>query len=277
MTRVRRIAILIDGGFFIKRLPRLVGLQFCDSPEAVADSARHLCKRHVQKLIHSDENEADGVWLDQVYRLFFYDAEPYDGTSHHPLANRRIDYGKTETATFRRELFSQLRKKRKFALRLGTVQKTSDWQISPALTKKLLKTQKWMKVLEETVIEGDAPPQLSADELAQLNRVLATWNELEERHIGLELRQKGVDMRIGLDIASLALKKQADTIVLVTGDSDFVPAAKLARREGIEFLVDPMWQSVSDDLNEHVDGIVSAFPPPDKSASSRAEDQGATE
>ena len=36
------------------------------------------------------------------------------------------------------------------------------------------------------------------------------------------------------DVASLTLKKQANTIVLVAGDSDFVPAAKLARREGEE-------------------------------------------
>ena len=48
----------------------------------------------------------------------------------------------------------------------------------------------------------------------------------------------------------------------MTGDSDFVPAAKLARREGVEFLLDPLWQQVSDELNEHVDGVVSAFPKP---------------
>jgi len=46
------------------------------------------------------------------------------------------------------------------------------------------------------------------------------------------------------------------------GDSDFVPAAKLARREGVEFLLDPLWQQVSDELNEHVDGVVSVFPKP---------------
>ena len=32
------------------------------------------------------------------------------------------------------------------------------------------------------------------------------------------VHQKGVDMRVGLDIASLTLKKQVDVIVLVTGD-----------------------------------------------------------
>ena len=45
-------------------------------------------------------------------------------------------------------------------------------------------------------------------------------------------------MRVGLDIASLTLKKQVDVIVLVTGDSDFVPAMKFARCEGAQlFLV----------------------------------------
>lgn len=77
--------------------------------------------------------------------------------------------------------------------------------------------------------------------------------------MALGLRQKGVDMRIGLDITSITLKKQADTIILVTGDSDFVPAAKLARREGVEFILDPMWQSIGDDLFEHIDGLVSVL------------------
>jgi uncharacterized LabA/DUF88 family protein len=30
----------------------------------------------------------------------------------------------------------------------------------------------------------------------------------------------------------MTFKREVDTIILVTGDSDFVPAAKLARREG---------------------------------------------
>lgn len=53
-----------------------------------------------------------------------------------------------------------------------------------------------------------------------------------ESDVTLDQRQKGVDMRIGLDIASVTCKKQADQIILISGDSDFVPAAKLARREG---------------------------------------------
>lgn len=69
-------------------------------------------------------------------------------------------------------------------------------------------------------------------------------------------------MRIGTDIASMTLKRQVDTIVLVTGDSDFVPAAKVARREGVEFILDPMWQSVESELMEHVDDLASGFDRP---------------
>jgi hypothetical protein len=41
------------------------------------------------------------------------------------------------------------------------------------------------------------------------------------------VRQKGVDICIGVDVASLSFKKQVDKIVLFAGDADFVPAAKL--------------------------------------------------
>ncbi|WP_409072674.1 NYN domain-containing protein [Pantoea hericii] len=46
------------------------------------------------------------------------------------------------------------------------------------------------------------------------------------------LQQKGVDMRIALDISSMTLKNQADIFCLVTGDSDFAPIIKFARSEG---------------------------------------------
>ena len=87
-------------------------------------------------------------------------------------------------------------------------------------------------------------------------------SELKDSDFSLPLRQKGVDMRIGLDIATITLKKQANVIVLVSGDSDFVPAAKLARREGATFILDPHWQSIASDLSEHIDRLTSGFPKP---------------
>lgn len=100
------------------------------------------------------------------------------------------------------------------------------------------------------------------DKLAKLLQGKLTVSDLAEGDIYYDVPQKGVDMRIGLDIASLAFKRQADQIILVAGDSDFVPAAKLARREGIDFILDPMWASIRPDLHEHIDGLRSVFERP---------------
>jgi uncharacterized LabA/DUF88 family protein len=264
--RVRRIAVLIDGGFFLKRLPKLVPPHFCTTPKQIADSARSLCKRHVWRITQPGVAPPTVcLWLDHVYRLFYYDAHPYDGTSHHPVLNRRIEFGKTDVATFRRNLFAELRRQRKFALRLGDVTKESDWRLSPHLTRQILRIGRWLEDLDASMVAESSglPSTLDRTRLLQLRQILASWRKIRESDVSIELRQKGVDMRIGLDIASMTLKRQVDTIVLVTGDSDFVPAVKLARREGVEVLIDPLWQRVSDKLGEHVDGIASVFPRPE--------------
>ena len=62
----------------------------------------------------------------------------------------------------------------------------------------------------------------------------------------------------------MSLKKQVDQIILVSGDSDFVPAAKLARREGVDFILDPMWNPIKPHLFEHIDGLISKIQKPQK-------------
>jgi uncharacterized LabA/DUF88 family protein len=66
-------------------------------------------------------------------------------------------------------------------------------------------------------------------------------DELEENDVEYDVKQKGVDMKIGLNIAAMAYKRLVDRIILISGDSDFVPAAKVARRQGIDVILDPMW------------------------------------
>lgn len=65
-------------------------------------------------------------------------------------------------------------------------------------------------------------------------------DELTENDLSYDVSQKGADIKFGIDIASLAYKRLVDRIVLITGDSDFVPAAKLARREGLDVVLDPL-------------------------------------
>ena len=77
----------------------------------------------------------------------------------------------------------------------------------------------------------------------------------------MDLKQKGVDMKIGLDMATLANKKQVEKIILITADSDFIPAIKLARKEGIIVQLDPMQNKhIKQNLLEHLDILNSVFP-----------------
>jgi uncharacterized LabA/DUF88 family protein len=47
------------------------------------------------------------------------------------------------------------------------------------------------------------------------------------------LRQKGVDMALGIDMASLSVGNKIDKAIIVAGDSDFVPAIQVAKQAGV--------------------------------------------
>jgi len=64
-------------------------------------------------------------------------------------------------------------------------------------------------------------------------------------------------MKIGLDIAWISLNKIADRILVVTGDSDFIPAIKLARRNGIQVYLFTLAHGVSSELTEHSDRLIT--------------------
>ena len=157
-------------------------------------------------------------------------AAPLSKKAHHPITGKAIDFSKTESFKFRSKLHKELVRVRKLALRLGRLGH-GDWKILPRATKDLLAKR-------------------------------ITIGDLAENDVTYDLTQKGVDMRIGLDIASLSYKRLVRRIVLVAADADFVPAAKFARREGIDIILDPMWWGVSDDLFEHIDGLRSVCPKP---------------
>ena len=76
-------------------------------------------------------------------------------------------------------------------------------------------------------------------------------------------------MKIGWDIASLSYKQQVDQIILISGDSDFVSASKLARREGIDFILDPLGATIKPELFEHIDSLRSCDKNFSNSASSK--------
>ncbi len=217
----KRTAILIDGGFFLKRYRSIKKIKSLD-PIRTANDLWEMSLSHL--------TQAKGETYD-LYRIFYYDCEPYSKKQHNPVTGKSIDFVKTEQYNFQKSFFEELKKKRKIALRLGVLDDGRNWVINPRKTKDLISKK------------------ISID-------------DLQENDVTFPFRQKRVDIKIGLDIASITLKKQVEQIILVSGDSDFVPAAKLARREGIDFILDPMWNPIKPHLFEHIDGLYSKIHKP---------------
>lgn len=188
------------------------------SPEERADELFSYYMRHLNK---GKENESS------LYRIFYYDCPPSTKVVYNPVTQRHVNLAKSDQYRWTTAFFNALVTKRKVALRRG----------------------------EELASSGDYT--LRAGVLKDLCAGRRSVESLTDRDTRLNIMQKGVDMRIGLDIASLVERNLVTQIILISGDSDFVPAAKYARRRGMDFVLDPMWQTVSPSLNEHVDGIRS--------------------
>ena len=207
-----KTAILVDGGFYRRRAQSVFGDK---TAEERAVELTNYCKRHLNT--HGEDND--------LYRIFYYDCAPSKKRIYHPFLKQQVDLGKTDLFEWTTTFLNELKKKRKFAIRLGKLaEEQAHYTIRPEVVKKLCN--------------------------GKLN-----FTDLQEKDFCLEIYQKGVDMKIGLDIASMAYKQQVDQIVLISGDSDFVSAAKLARREGIDFILDPLGAAIKPDLFEHIDGL----------------------
>jgi uncharacterized LabA/DUF88 family protein len=216
-------AIFVDAGFFLRRFPAVYPSRNAGDASLVARTLHEMALDHLSQ--RGDAERKD------LYRIFVYDCPPLLKKAQFPVSGRAIDFAKTPIATFRLEFHQHLKCLRKVALRLGRLQDRKSWRIKPEKLHGILRKQ-------------------------------ITFSDLTDTDFVYDVNQKGTDMRVGLDIASVSYKKQADQIVLVAGDSDFVPAAKLARREGVDFILDPMWNDIADDLHEHIDGLRSTCPRP---------------
>ncbi|MEH3035338.1 MAG: NYN domain-containing protein [Sphingomonas adhaesiva] len=224
-------AVVIDGAFFLRRFNKAFPGLDAASADDVAFGVVCLAAFHV-----SIRLQATPGWFGatgpaqaaqesaELYRIFFYDCPPLTKRIHTPVGRRSINLATTPEARLRLAIHDRLHRTRKVAVRLGRLNdKLSPWRLKPQAL------DRWQK-------DGFAP----ADDDFELDVI-----------------QKGVDMRLGLDIAAMAYKRQVNQIVLVAADADFVPPAKLARREGVDIVLDPLGAHAAPDLLQHVDGVRS--------------------
>lgn len=158
---------------------------------------------------------------DSLYRIFYYDAAPSDAVITNPLDNTVMNFGTTPTFKDNTALLEDIKNIPMLALRLGKISaQKNSWEIKN--------------------IKAIKPGQA-----------------LKPKQITPKISQKGVDMKIGLDIATIALKKLADKIILIAGDIDFVPAIKFARSEGIQVFITTLTNYCPPSLIEHTDEVIN--------------------
>jgi len=156
-----------------------------------------------------------------LYRIYYYDSQPLKNSEKNPLSQEILDFGSHPVVQSAEALFKGLSNIPFLALRIGELS-FNGWDLKP----RLLKTPSQSL----TITPADLRPSIT---------------------------QKGVDMRIGMDMAALSLKKQVDIIVLATGDSDFVPAMKFVRREGTNLFLAKLGHKVKESMILHSDYLLN--------------------
>jgi uncharacterized LabA/DUF88 family protein len=156
----------------------------------------------------------------KLHRVYWYDAPPLESSARRPLRGGRVNFKATHLAQTTRALLHGLRTLPHVSMRSGE-----------------LVFRGW-RVRRGRLPEKDSTVTLAAPDLEP------------------NIQQKGVDMRIRLDIAALTMKGHADAIVLVAGDSDFVPAMKFARREGAQLYLVTLGHKVRVEMLEHADLVI---------------------
>lgn len=153
----------------------------------------------------------------EILRIYFYDCPPLNEKKKLPISNSTHDFALSPIYKQRTQFLQDLRQKDYFAVREGII-KFRGWSPKKSTFNKILS--------EEPLTDSDFAP---------------------------DLEQKGVDIKIGLDIALLSFQKVVDRIYLVTADLDFLPAIKVARRAGVQVVLITLRHGVFPQLSANSD------------------------
>jgi uncharacterized LabA/DUF88 family protein len=138
----------------------------------------------------------------EIFRIFYYDSLAIDTDKkeyNHPLTGKKTSLLEGIDAVYSDKLYSELKKRDGLAFRYGELG-FSGWRMK--------KQGEFMKKLKAKT-------------------------EITEGDFCINIKQKGVDLKMGLDIAWISMKRIVDAILIISADSDLVPALKFARKEGL--------------------------------------------
>lgn len=184
---MKKLALLVDGGCL----------------RAWAKEAKHA---YEPNLIEAVAKQCAAPGSEELFRVLYYDCEPFTGSAYLPLSGTK----KTFTGT---PWLHELEHRDLFAVRRGQL-RFRGWQLQDPKT----------------------PAKTDADFVPRFE-------------------QKGVDMRIGLDIANYSVNRIVDRIAVLTSDTDMIPAFKFARQSGLQIVLISMdgCKPPTGDLSAHAD------------------------
>jgi uncharacterized LabA/DUF88 family protein len=171
----------------------------------------------IERLAYSLRERCDPQ-CGSLLRVYFYHARPASGLIVNPLDKAETSLASTAVFTNHERLIDTLELKPNFAVRLGETV-INDWRLGSQAMASLLRKPR----------------------------------PIEARDLVPNISQKGVDLRIGMDMARLALRSNVSTIVVVSGDSDLIPAFKFVRREGLRLVLETLGHGVKRELKAHAD------------------------
>jgi uncharacterized LabA/DUF88 family protein len=155
---------------------------------------------------------------EELFRIYYYDCLPFEKALKTPVSKN--EFKDTDYIGEGKKYIGELASREKVAFRAGEL-KFGGWALTDAGIKKAIQGR-------GKITDTDFKPLF---------------------------KQKRVDIKIGLDIAWLSIRKMVDRIILIAGDSDFVPAMKLSRNEGVQVVVSPLRNRINKDMREHADEI----------------------
>jgi len=160
----------------------------------------------------------------ELLRIYYYDAPPSTEKVSQPISGAQLNLSTTVRSREAQSLYDRLVMKPNLALRMGETRLSPQkWKIKPHVARQLMQSPR----------------------------------ALTDSDFSLDIGQKGVDMRIGMDMARLALREMVRAVVVATADSDFIPAFKFVRREGVKVIRDTMGhKSARVDLKAHADIVI---------------------
>lgn len=93
-----------------------------------------------------------------------------------------------------------------------------------------------------------------------LRRIIDEGRIIKSDDLQPTFQQKQVDINIGLDIAWLSQQGIVDKIVLITSDSDFIPAMDFARQSGAQVYLVHLDVPLKESLLENADAVIRIDP-----------------